>query len=117
MAGITAKDVDFAEVHDCFTIAEIIDTEDLGFFEKGKGVEAVRDDQTSLNGKIPINPSGGLKSKGHPIGATGVGQVVEVYDQLTGNAGERTVKNAKIGLTHNFGATGASCAVHIFQRV
>jgi len=117
MAGITAKDVDFAEVHDCFTIAEIVDTEDLGFFEKGKGVEAVRDDQTSLNGKIPINPSGGLKSKGHPIGATGVGQVVEVYDQLTGNAGERTVKNAKIGLTHNFGATGASCAVHIFQRV
>ena len=117
MAGITAKDVDFAEVHDCFTIAEIIDTEDLGFFEKGKGVEAVRDDQTSLNGKISINPSGGLKSKGHPIGATGVGQVVEVYDQLTGNAGERTVKNAKIGLTHNFGATGASCAVHIFQRV
>ena len=117
MAGITAKDVDFAEVHDCFTIAEIIDTEDLGFFEKGKGVEAVRDEQTSLNGKTPINPSGGLKSKGHPIGATGVGQVVEVYDQLTGNAGERTVKNAKIGLTHNFGATGASCAVHIFQRV
>jgi acetyl-CoA C-acetyltransferase len=117
MAGITAKDVDFAEVHDCFTIAEIIDTEDLGFFEKGKGVEAVRDDQTSLNGKIPINPSGGLKSKGHPIGATGVGQVVEVYDQLTGNAGERTVKNANIGLTHNFSATGASCAVHIFQRV
>ena len=117
MANITSKDIDFAEVHDCFTIAEVVDTEDLGFFEKGKGVEAVRDDQTSLNGKIPINPSGGLKSKGHPIGATGVGQVVEVYDQLTGNAGERTVKNAKIGLTHNFGATGASCAVHIFQRV
>jgi len=117
MANITSKDIDFAEVHDCFTIAEVVDTEDLGFFEKGKGVEAVRDDQTSLNGQIPINPSGGLKSKGHPIGATGVGQVVEVYDQLTGNAGERTVKNAKIGLTHNFGATGASCAVHIFQRV
>ena len=117
MAGITAKDVDFAEVHDCFTIAEIVDTEDLGFFEKGKGVEAIRNDQTILSGQIPINPSGGLKSKGHPIGATGVGQVVEVYDQLTGNAGERTVKNANIGLTHNFGATGASCAVHIFQSV
>jgi len=117
MAGITAKDVDFAEVHDCFTIAEVVDTEDLGFFEKGKGVEAVRDDQTSLNGQISINPSGGLKSKGHPIGATGVGQVVEVYDQLTGNARERTVKDAKIGLTHNFGATGASCAVHIFRSV
>ena len=117
MAGITPKDVDFAEVHDCFTIAEVVDTEDLGFFEKGKGVEAVREGQTKLNGEISINPSGGLKSKGHPIGATGVGQVVEVFDQLTGKAGERTVKNAKIGLTQNFGATGASCAVHIFQSV
>ena len=117
MAGIKPKDVDFAEVHDCFTIAEIVDTEDLGFFDKGKAVEAVRDGKTRLNGEIPINPSGGLKSKGHPIGATGVGQVVEVFDQLTGKAGERTVKDAKIGLTHNFGATGASCAVHIFQSV
>ncbi|MFM8658422.1 MAG: thiolase domain-containing protein [Candidatus Nitrosotenuis sp.] len=117
MAGITAKDIDFAEVHDCFTIAEIVDTEDLGFFEKGQGVQAVREGRTAMNGDIAINPSGGLKSKGHPIGATGVGQVVEVFDQLTGKAGERTVKDAKIGLTHNFGATGASCAVHIFQSV
>jgi len=117
MAGITPKDVDFAEVHDCFTIAEVVDTEDLGFFEKGKGIQAIREGQTKLNGEISINPSGGLKSKGHPIGATGVGQVVEVFDQLTGKAGERTVKNAKIGLTQNFGATGASCAVHIFQSV
>ena len=117
MAGITPKDVDFAEVHDCFTIAEIVDSEALGFFEKGKGVQAVREGKTKLNSEISINPSGGLKSKGHPIGATGVGQVVEVFDQLTGKAGERTVKNAKIGLTQNFGATGASCAVHIFQSV
>lgn len=117
MAGITPKDIDFAEVHDCFTIAEIVDTEDLGFFEKGKGVEGVREGQTARNGRIPINPSGGLKSKGHPIGATGVGQVVEVFDQLTSKAGERTIKDAKIGLTQNFGATGASCAVHIFQSV
>ena len=117
MAGIKPKNVDFAEVHDCFTIAEIVDTEDLGFFDKGKAVEAVREGKTRLNGEISINPSGGLKSKGHPIGATGVGQVVEVFDQLTGKAGERTVKDAKIGLTHNFGATGASCAVHIFQSV
>ncbi len=117
MAGITPKDVDFAEVHDCFTIAEVVDTEDLGFFAKGKGVDAVREGQTKRNGEIPINPSGGLKSKGHPIGATGVGQVVEVFDQLTGKAGERTVNDAKIGLTQNFGATGASCAVHIFQSV
>ena len=117
MAGITAKDIDFAEVHDCFTIAEVVDTEDLGFFDKGAGVQAVREGRTSKNGDIPINPSGGLKAKGHPIGATGVGQVVEVFEQLTGKAGERTVKDAKIGLTHNFGATGASCAVHIFQSV
>lgn len=117
MAGIGPKDVDFAEVHDCFTIAEVVDTEDLGFFEKGQGVQAVREEKTSRNGEIPINPSGGLKAKGHPIGATGVGQVVEVYEQLTGKAGPRTIKNARIGLTHNFGATGASCAVHIFQSV
>jgi len=117
MAGVTPKDIDFAEVHDCFTIAELVDTEDLGFFEKGEAVEALRQGRTRLNGDIPINPSGGLKSKGHPIGATGIGQVVEVFDQLTGKAGERTVKDAKIGLTHNFGATGASCAVHIFKSV
>jgi acetyl-CoA C-acetyltransferase len=117
MAGIAPKNIDFAEVHDCFTIAEVVDTEDLGFFEKGSGVQAVREGKTALNGEIPINPSGGLKAKGHPIGATGVGQVVEVFDQLTGKAGERTVKDAHIGLTHNFGATGASCAVHIFQSV
>ncbi|MCE2508413.1 MAG: thiolase domain-containing protein [Nitrosopumilaceae archaeon] len=117
MAGIKPKDVDLAEVHDCFTIAEVVDTEDLGFFRKGEGVEAVREGRTALNSEISVNPSGGLKSKGHPIGATGVGQVVEVYDQLTGQAGDRTVKDARIGLTHNFGATGASCAVHIFESV
>lgn len=115
-ARIEPKDVDFAEVHDCFTIAEIVDVEDLGFFPKGKGAEAVRQGITRLGGELPINPSGGLKSKGHPIGATGVGQVVEVYEQLLGRAGERQVKGAEIALTHNFGATGASCAVHIFRR-
>ena len=115
-ARIEPKDVDFAEVHDCFTIAEIVDIEDLGFFPKGKGVEAVRQGITRLGGELPINPSGGLKAKGHPIGATGVGQVVEVYEQLLGRAGERQVKGAEIALTHNFGATGASCAVHIFRR-
>jgi acetyl-CoA C-acetyltransferase len=117
MAGITPKDIDFAEVHDCFTIAEIIDIEDLGFFPKGKAAHVVRDGATRLAGEIPINPSGGLKSKGHPIGATGVGQVVEVFDQFTGRAGERTVRDAEIALTHNFGATGASAAVHIFKKV
>ncbi|HZC50434.1 MAG TPA: thiolase domain-containing protein [Nitrososphaeraceae archaeon] len=117
MAGITPKDIDFAEVHDCFTIAEIIDIEDLGFFPKGTAAHAVTAGATRRNGEIPINPSGGLKSKGHPIGATGVGQVVEVFEQFTGKAGERTVKNAETALTHNFGATGASAAVHIFRKV
>ena len=116
MAGITAKDIDFAEVHDCFTIAELIDIEDLGFFKKGAGANAVREGATSRDGEIPINPSGGLKSKGHPIGATGIGQVVEVFEQLTGKAEQRTVRDAEVALTHNFGATGASAAVHIFKR-
>ncbi len=117
MAGISPKDVDFAEVHDCFTIAEIIDVEDLGFFKKGKAAREIRDGATSRKGKIPINPSGGLKSKGHPIGATGIGQIVEVFEQFSGKAGERTIKDAEIALTHNFGATGASAAVHIFKKV
>jgi acetyl-CoA C-acetyltransferase len=117
MAGITPADIDFAEVHDCFTIAEIIDIEDLGFFPKGKAAKAIREGETSRKGKIPINPSGGLKSKGHPIGATGIGQIVEVFEQFTGKAEERTIKDAQIALTHNFGATGASAAVHIFKKV
>jgi len=117
MAKITPKDVDFAEVHDCFTIAEVIDTEDLGFFKKGEAAEAIRSGATKRDGEIPINPSGGLKSKGHPIGATGIGQVVEVFEQFTGKAGDRTIQDAQIALTHNFGATGASAAVHIFKKV
>jgi acetyl-CoA C-acetyltransferase len=117
MANISPKDIDFAEVHDCFSIAELIDIEDLGFFPKGAGAEAVREGRTTLKGDIPINPSGGLKSKGHPIGATGIGQVVEVFEQFTNKAGERTVKDADIALTHNFGATGASAAVHIFKKI
>ncbi len=116
-AGLTPKDIDLAEVHDCFTIAEIVDIEDLGFFKKGEGALAVREGLTKLNSEISINPSGGLKSKGHPIGATGIGQVVEVYEQLLNKAGQRQVKDAKVALTHNFGATGASCAVHIFRSV
>jgi acetyl-CoA C-acetyltransferase len=117
MANITPKDIDFAEVHDCFTIAEIIDIEDLGFFPKGTAAHAIREGATSRNGGIPINPSGGLKSKGHPIGATGIGQVVEVFEQFTGKTGEREIKDAEYALTQNFGATGASCAVHIFKKV
>ena len=117
-AGITPKDVNFAEVHDCFTIAEIVVSEDLGFFEKGCGGSAVAEGLTSLeHGKIPINTSGGLKSKGHPVGATGVAQVIECYEQLTGQAGKRQVKNAKIGLTQNMGGSGASCVINILEAL
>jgi acetyl-CoA C-acetyltransferase len=117
-AGITPKDVNLAEVHDCFTIAEIVVSEDLGFFEKGCGGSAVQEGLTSLeHGKIPINTSGGLKSKGHPVGATGVAQVIECYEQLTGQAGKRQVKNAKIGLTQNMGGSGASCVINILEAL
>lgn len=116
MAGIEPKDVDVVEVHDCFTIAEIIAIEDLGFVPKGEGGPATLDGVTSLEGKFAVNPSGGLKAKGHPVGATGVGQIVEVVEQLRGNAGGRQVKDAEIGLTHNIGGSGATCVVHILAR-
>jgi len=115
MAGIKPEDIDLAEVHDCFTIAEICAMEDLGFVKKGGGGKTVEEGLTEIDGKIPINPSGGLKSKGHPVGATGIAQVVEVVTQLRGEAGERQVKNAKIGLTHNLGGSGGSVVVHILE--
>ncbi len=117
MAGVGPEDIDLAEVHDCFTIAEIIVTEDLGFFEKGKGGEAVEQGLTKIGGKIPINTSGGLKSKGHPVGATGVAQVIEITEQLWGVSGERQVEGAKIGLAQNMGGSGASSTVHILKRI
>ncbi len=116
-SNIKPYDINFAEVHDCFTIAEIIVTEDLGFFEKGKGGISVEQGLTSLNGKIPINTSGGLKAKGHPVGATGIAQIIECYEQLTGNAGERQIKNAKLGLAQNMGGSGASCTIHILEAI
>lgn len=117
-AGITSADVDFAEVHDCFTIAELMATEDLGFTERGTGGEFAREGRGILNqGSVTINPSGGLKSKGHPLGATGTGQVVEVFKQLRSEVeSERQVRDASIGLTHNVGGSGATCAVHLFGR-
>ncbi|MEM4662408.1 MAG: thiolase domain-containing protein [Candidatus Diapherotrites archaeon] len=114
--GLSPKDIDFAEVHDCFTIAEILAIEDLGFFEKGEGGIATEKGYTSLKGKIPINPSGGLKGKGHPVGATGVAQAVEAYYQLMGMAEERQVKKAKIGLSHNVGGSGATAVVTIYKK-
>jgi acetyl-CoA C-acetyltransferase len=112
-SGLSPSDIDLAEVHDCFTIAEICAIEALGFFERGKGGTGAESGQTAIGGRIPVNASGGLKAKGHPVGATGVAQIVEVTKQLRGQAGERQVKGAKIGMTQNMGGTGGSCVVHI----
>ena len=116
-SGLKPSDIDFAEVHDCFTIAEIVVFEDLGFCEKGCGGPAAEEGRTSLEGEIPINPSGGLKSKGHPVGATGIAQIIELYEQLTGSAGKRQVKDARIGLAQNMGGSGASCTINILEAV
>ncbi|MEZ4519780.1 MAG: beta-ketoacyl synthase N-terminal-like domain-containing protein [Chloroflexota bacterium] len=117
MAGVTPDDIKIAEVHDCFTIAEIIATEDLGFFAPGEGHEAAEEGLTSRHGPKPINTSGGLKSKGHPVGASGAAQVVEVWKQMRGLAGERQVqKDVDLALTHNVGGTGQTCVVHIYER-
>jgi acetyl-CoA C-acetyltransferase len=118
MTNLKPQDIDFAEVHDCFSIAEIVVSEDLGFFDKGCGGAAVEEGSTSLEtGKIPINTSGGLKSKGHPVGATGIAQIIELYEQLQGKAGKRQVKNAHIGLAQNMGGSGASCVINILEAV
>ena len=116
-SGLKPSDINFAEVHDCFTIAEIVVFEELGFCEKGCGGPAAEEGMTALEGKIPINTSGGLKSKGHPVGATGIAQIIEVYEQLTNSAGKRQVKNAHIGLAQNMGGSGASCTINILEAV
>jgi acetyl-CoA C-acetyltransferase len=115
-AKVTRKDISVAELHDCFTIAEIMAMEDLGFYKKGEAGKAVLDGETALNSKLSMNTSGGLKGCGHPVGATGVKQAVEVVWQLRGDAKERQVSGAKIGLTHNVGGSGATAVVHIFGR-
>jgi acetyl-CoA C-acetyltransferase len=116
-ANVKPEDIDVAEVHDCFTIAEILAIEDLGFVKKGEGGKAIDNKITTIDGKIPVNTSGGLKAKGHPVGATGVSQVAEIVMQLRGEADQRQVKDAKIGLTHNVGAVGASCVVNILEAM
>lgn len=115
MAGIESKDIDLAEVHDCFTIAEIMVIEGLGLVEMGKGGKATEEGLTEIDGKIPINPSGGLKAKGHPIGATGVAQAVEIFWQLRQEAGRRQVSNARIGLSENHGGIGATGSTTIYS--
>ena len=115
-AGKGPEDVNVVELHDCFTIAEIVATEGLGFFEPGTGGIAAEKGWTSLGGKIPVNPSGGLKSKGHPIGATGAAQICEIVTQLRGEAGPRQVDGARIGLTHPLGGNTATVLVSLFGR-
>lgn len=118
MANRKPTDINFAEVHDCFTIAEIMVIEALGFVERGKGGPATANGMTSLEGKIPVNISGGLKAKGHPVGATGVGQIVELVKQIRGEADPgRQIKNANIGLAQNMGGSGSSSVVHILEGV
>ena len=117
-SGVQPEDIDLAEVHDCFTSAEIVAIEDLGFFEPGKGAFAVADCQTSRQSNRPINGSGGLKAKGHPVGATGLAQLQEVWHQLRGSAGKHQIthKDLRLGLTHNVGGTGGTCVIHILER-
>ena len=112
-ARLSREDVDLAEIHDCFTVAEIIALEDLGFFAKGEGGRGALEGMTKLGGAMPVNTSGGLKSKGHPVGATGVAQIHELTLQLRGEAGARQAPGAEVGLAHNLGGSGATCAVHI----
>jgi acetyl-CoA C-acetyltransferase len=118
LSGFKPEDVQIAEVHDCFSIAEIIHLEDLGFFQPGEGYKAVEEGLTRLDGPKPINTSGGLKCKGHPVGATGTGQLVEIWKQLRGEAGKRQVpiKNLRIGATHSLGGTGGTCTFTILER-
>jgi len=115
MAGRKVQDMHLFEVHDCFTIAEIMVTEALGLVEKGQGGKAVEEGLTARGGRFPVNPSGGLKAKGHPVGATGVAQAVEIVKQLRGEAGDRQIKGARLGLAQNMGGTGGSSVVHVFE--
>jgi acetyl-CoA C-acetyltransferase len=115
-ASLEPKDVDLAEVHDAFTIGEIVAIEDLGFVEKGEGGRAAEEGLTAIGGEIPINTSGGLKACGHPVGATGIKQAYELVLQLRGEAGKRQVEGAEVGLTHNVGGCGGTALVHIMSR-
>ncbi len=117
MAGVRPESIQVAEVHDCFTIAEVCCIEALGLVCAGEGGQAARGGVTALGGRIPVNTSGGLKSKGHPVGATGVAQAIEIFEQLRGEAGDRQVEGARVGLTQNMGGSGASSVVHIFEGV
>ncbi len=115
-AGVKPDDIDFAEVHDCFSIAEIMAIEGLGFCKLGEGGRMAQEGELSLDGRIPTNTSGGLKGKGHPVGATGIAQAVEATLQLRGQADKRQIKDAERGLIHNVGGSGATTVIHILER-
>jgi acetyl-CoA C-acetyltransferase len=117
MAKKTSKDMDVAELHDAFAILEAIQSEDMGFFKKGEGAKAADEGRTAIGGEIPINPSGGLKARGHPLGATGVAQVAELVWQLRGEAGKRQVDGAKCGITCNFGGFGNNIVSILVERM
>jgi acetyl-CoA C-acetyltransferase len=117
MAKLKPGDIDVAELHDAFVILEIAESEDAGFFNKGEGARALEDGKTALDGELPINPSGGLKARGHPIGATGVAQVVELIWQLRGEAGERQVRGAERAYCCNFGGFGNNVVAHVLERM
>jgi acetyl-CoA acetyltransferase len=116
MAEVGPDDIDVAEVHDCFTIAEIMAYEDLGFCKKGEGGRFISERQPYIGGNVAVNVDGGLKAKGHPIGATGVSMTYEIAKQLRGEAEERQVPNARVGLTHNVGGIGQYCFVQVLRR-
>lgn len=115
-AGVESKDINLAEVHDCFSIAEILAIEDLGFCKKGEGYITIRSGKTKLGGKLPINLSGGLKACGHPVGASGVKQIVELFNQMCHSCGSRQTEIADIGLAQNVGGTGGTSVIHILQK-
>ena len=115
-ANIDLKDIDLIEVHDCFTIAEVLTLEDIGFYRKGEGLKSSKDKDGYFYGKFPVNTSGGLKACGHPVSATGVKQVLEIFNQLKGRCKKRQVKNPKVGLTQNIGGTGGTSVITILKK-
>jgi acetyl-CoA C-acetyltransferase len=116
MANMEPEDIQAVEVHDCFSINGLLAIEDLGFVEKGQSGPAIEDGMTERDGRIPVNPSGGLKSRGHPLGATGIAQTAEIVWQLRGEAGKRQIDGIEVGMTHNIGGTGGTATVHIFSN-
>ncbi|HIE23797.1 MAG TPA: thiolase domain-containing protein [Candidatus Korarchaeota archaeon] len=116
MAKVSPNDIDVAELHDAFTILEIAESEDAGFFKKGEGHKALEEGRTQIGGDMPINPSGGLKARGHPVGATGVAQAIEIVWQLRGDAGKRQVEGAEIGFSCNFGGFGTNVLAFVYRR-